>query len=528
MSKFLSSPSPDFVPEKAATPLEKSTQAFAEKLEERREALVERLEKLRSDKVSPGSSDLDERANAIMQSIIQKQLGEIDTLKTEAETKFKERAQLGSQSLDVLADEILKDVTEKGTVKIQSFESTMNRLVKDKFVVSSEVYDIAKVLEGIASIEKDTPELQAAFQKLQENKELTDNDFKAIIQSLNPLDVNQQRQDSTKSFEATNAGVCLRFMRPDQRYKLVELFMDSSINPEKSKDTVQLLEALLSAGQLTRLQGDELFQKTIKAGLLTQEDYEKTYKPKLETGGEYEKAAQELQKTIDEERQKEYYGQYADNIMNRVVGKPMVGALTTAWGFMLVLMNVLANKSNLKALAKNPYFYAGLAGMGYGTEMMTGTMKKGASPQLFGTVGGGIVSNAIETMDNESDADREQKNARKRLEKLYPSMTPLAKEYIEQPLGGFETITKIRNEKEAKELEGDKLVITIDELIEAEKSSDAKEKLISMRSLKQSEQDACLIQLNQIAEITPRLNVTSNVDFKKILNDIDATQRPVA
>lgn len=527
MTEVSSQPA-DHKPENATTGVDKSTEAFNENLQKRRDELVERLEKLKSEKVSPGSSDLSERANAIMQSIIQKQLDEIDGLKVEAEKKFQEESKQGHQSLDLLADEILKDLTDKGTVKIASFESTMNRLVKDKFVVTSEVYEISKVLEGIEAVQKASPELQQAFQKLQENKELTDDDFKAIIASLNPFDIDQQRHDSSKNFEATNAGVCLRFMRPDQRYKLVEMFMDPTINPQKNKDSVQFLEALLSSGHLTRTQGEELFAKAIKTGLLTEDDYEKTYKPKLETGGEYEKANRELQKAVEEELQKGYYGEYADNIMNRVVGKPALGALTTAWGFILVLLNVLANKKDLKNLAKNPYFYAGLAGMGYGAEMMTSTMKKGASEYAWGTVGGGIVSHAINSMDNQSDAEKEQKQARAKLEKLYPAMNPTAKEYIEQPLGGFETIAKVREEKETQELIGEERIITLDDLIKAETSTDAKEKIMAMKELKPSEQEACVIQINEVAEIGPRLNVTSDRDFKKILDDIDATQRPIA
>lgn len=508
--------------------LDKSTQAFNEQLEKRREQLLERLEKLRSEKISPGNPQLEERANSVMQSIIQKQIAEIDRLKTEAEERFKAEAQSGSQSLDALADEILKDVTEKGSDKIESFEATVNRLVKDKFVVSSEVYDIAQALEGMKKIETDKPELHTAFQKLQDNKELSDDDYKAIIENLHPYNVEQQRHDSTQSFEATGAGVCLRFMRPDQRYKLVEMFMDPKVNPERYKDGIQLLEALLSTGHLNRLQGDELFQKAVKAGLLTQDEYEKTYKPKLESGGEYEQKSQELKKIIDEELQKGYYGQYADNIMNRVVGKPAVGALMTAWGFILVLLNVLANKQDLKGLAKNPYFYMGLAGMGLGVEMATGTMKKGASTHLFGTVGGGVLSHAYNSLDDETNAERDKKMGRKKLEELYPSMNPFVISYLKQPLGGFETLIKLRQEKEAKNLEGEKLMITLDDLMEAEKSTEAAKELENIQALKPSELDASIRQLNQVAEVNTKLDIQSNVEFKRMLDEIESAQRPIA
>lgn len=71
-------------------------------------------------------------------------------------------------------------------------------------------------------------------------------------------------------------------------------------------------------------------------------------------------------------------------------------------------------------------------------------------------------------------------------------------------------------------------MITLDDLMEAEKSTEAAKELENIQALKPSELDASIRQLNQVAEVNTKLDIQSNVEFKRMLDEIESAQRPIA
>lgn len=94
--------------------------------------------------------------------------------------------------------------------------------------------------------------------------------------------------------------------------------------------------------------------------------------------------------------------------MNDLAGKPMVGALVGLWGLVLTTFNLVANIPNMKkegnwgAIAKNPYIYAGIAGMAAGTEIFTGTLNDNS--EWFGN---GLLSKTATELGGEKESQKE-------------------------------------------------------------------------------------------------------------------------
>lgn len=504
-----------------------------ESLKKSKEELVDRLEKIRSDKVSPGSSALDERANMRMQAMIQKEIDEVDALYEKAKRDFLTRTGLQSVSLDVLATEI-QDKTEKtAKAKVDNFELTVTRNISDTFVNTADVYNIEVALIGAEKCLQN-PKLEPLLKKLQEKKEaMNDEDYMVIVDLLNPNDLKGQPRDSfEKSFEATSAGALIHLMGANERFKLVEHYMDSA----KKEDAINLIDTFISTGVITREQAEisdpigknkaplTLFQIAINKGLLTREDYDKTYAPKF-NNGQYQQELQNLRDMIHSEQLKDFSGHYSENIMDRIVGKPLVGGLLALWGVVLVGLNVMANHKpgQLVQLWKSPPFLAGLGLAGCGLEMATGTMQKGTGWGM----GSGIVSRAIDSFDESSAENSRDLATQKRIAELYKNGNPLLRQYLDY--GGIATLQAVRAQKEQDGKTGKDLIFDLGELAEREDSSwgspDRREVLEQMQDPLKANAQEMADQLTQMTQLSKNLKVEGKdpaMAFSEVLKNIRA------
>jgi hypothetical protein len=318
------------------------------------------------------------------------------------------------------------------------------------------------------------------------------------------------------SFEATSAGVFLGMMSQAQRYKLVEVFMDSP----KKKDTVVLIDAFLSTGNLTRDQGEALFQEAVSKGVLTQEQFAADYKKKLDSGY-YQEQVNKFKAMLEEEKGRDYTGIFSENIVNRAVGTPIVGGLAAFWGFLVAAVNIMvtvANKDDkhkIASILKNPYVYAGLGGMAVGIEMVT--VKKGTS-----LLDGGAISTALEGASESGEKEQQtvERNARTRISEVMDSPTEITA-YLKE--GGFTTIQALRTEKISHQ---QKPEIKVDELLPLEKDATNKARLEAMKHLEYVKEEEVNTRLTLVSEACSILKIDDKDKFTKLLAELSAEQKP--
>lgn len=500
--------------------------AFKENARKSKDALTRRLNDIKSNHVSAGSSQLSERAgvNGVQEWFTTRQQ-EIDNLMAEAERAFYVQLVENKGQREEYGRRILEEREKRIKANLDSFESILNRYIPDKYVTTDSTYAIDKSLEG-AGLDKalqtaeqvrENPDFKQVQTAFEQKRELTSSDYAAVIRLMHPGEITVG--DFTKRFEVSGAGTLIGLMQPYQRYKLVEEFMKS----EQKKGTPELIDAFLSTGVLNRQQGEELFAIAVKEGLLTKERFDQEFKPKFQPGQGYEKDLEQLRQIMEKEKDKKYYGEFSDNIMNRVVGKPVVGGLIAAWGVTIVTLNVLANRGDLGKLKSNPYFLAGLAGMATGTEIATGSLKKGAG---WG-IGDGVIGTGVKGLSEGSNAATRERQALANLNKLYTGSPDVFRDYL--GAGGIKTALEVKAEKKKKGSSEEDSFPTLDELQTAEKDPTLTAILKRMTDPKDFDKDKMRVRVSQAILIADDLNIHNKdaaLVFTGAVKDVSRNQRP--
>jgi hypothetical protein len=488
-----------------------------EKYDETREEKVEKVEKTFEDRISAGSAALDEKALVRLRELKEKQKREISEIFEEHRREFARRISAGAANREAMATQLIRLAAADADKRIAALDLVIKAKTKEPYITTKEAAEIEKAVIGVEKLAREDRNLQATGEKIMEGRPLTDADYTYIVGIINPYDVLKQRTDIKQSFEATSAGVLVGLMKPAQRYRLIEVFMDS---PKKS-ETQQLIDAFLRTGILTRDQGEELFEEAVSKGIISRQQYESDLKKKLEQGY-YQQETAKFRQIVEQEINREYRGKFSENIANRVVGRPMLGGFAALWGGILALLNIwttLTNKydsNKLETLLKNPYIYAGLGAVVAGTEVATSTMKKGS-----GWIGGGVVSEALGKLGREDEQKMAvQERAREKISDIMLNSPRPLVAYLDA--GGFASVLELRKNKTAK---NENPIITIDELLETEKDAAQTERLKSLKTMTATSERDANLALTTLGETSVILDLQTNVAFERLVAEIRKKQK---
>jgi hypothetical protein len=492
--------------------------------------MVDRVEKAFEDKIKEGSLDLEEKALVNLRDLKERQKKEIEGMfdkRLHAYQYNEGKAVSGREAIAAelvipnTPAELMTSATEEAEKKVKALEKVIKAKTKEEFIKTDEVLEIEQAVMGVEKLANEDKNLRAVAEKIMDGKQLADEDYSYIVGILNPHDYEaiKQRKDIKSSFEATSSGILVGLMKPDQRIRFIEVYMDSP----KKDSSAELIDAFLSTGILTRDQGEALLQKAVQKGVITQEKFTAEFKTKLDQGF-YRQETEKYRQIIEQELNRDYRGHFSENIASRVVGAPMVGGLAALWGLIETILNVwttLGNKDDpdkLKSLLTNPYIYAGVGAMAVGTEVATGGLKKGT-----GLVGGGAVSRAIDSIGETEEDEKTavQKRARERVSDIMQNSPKELTSYLEN--GGFVTVMELKKQKISR---NEKPIITIEELLKIETDTGQMTRLQNMKTLTYASEDSINMSLTTIPEAAAILNVEKPDDFTKLVADIRAKQKP--
>lgn len=518
MAKAFTSESPD---DKKDLPKDEMQEAIEENFEARKKEKIEKIEDAFEKAISAGSSGIDERALVRIRELKERQKKAVIELFGEKRKTYETRAKANVGARQSLADEILKSADEEAQRRITALEAVIAEHKKDKYITTDEAYEIEKAVFAIDDMVKKNTDLPKLAQKIHEGKtDLTQAEYLQIVRLINPYDILKQRQNLQQTFEATSAGALIGIMKPDQRYRLVEVFMDS----EKKNDSIKLIDSFMRTGILSKGQGEKLMQIAVAKGLLNQQEFEKEWKVKFESGY-YQQEVDKLKKVMEDEKVKDYRGMFSENLMERLTGRPLVGGIMALWGTILVGINVAANmgtKGNrleqLATLKTNPYFAMGLGGMLAGTEIATGNLKTGSD--WFGS---GVIGRGIDSLSESDDESKTvfEKQMRQKMVDTYLNSPKEVEAYLDN--GGFETMVKVREEKlKKKELP----LIKIDELILAEKVPTQITRLNQIKSNPYVSQEKIESDMTIIVESAFNAGISGNSGFTAAIEKGKKDQTP--
>jgi hypothetical protein len=511
---------------KATVPEAKSAPALSlqpkaqEMYEEKKAEMIAQVEEAFEKRIS--KVNLDEKAIARLKALRDEQMRQVGEMFENHRKEFDKRSGLTAADRDALVEELITTATADAKKRIEGIEHVMKAKTQSENITTGEVAAIEQAIIAVEKLASEDKRLQATAEKIMDGLPITDEDYTYIVGILKPYDVINQLTKRTKdtdikqTFEATSAGVLIGMMKPEQRFRLVEVFMDC---PNKAQSP-QIIDAFLSTGILNREQGDALFQLAIKKGLITQEQFVGNFKTKLDQGF-YQQETAKFQAIIEQGKNR-YRGKFSENIASRVVGAPLIGGAAAIWGFVLALLNIwttLANKDDknkLKSLFSNPYIYAGLGAMAVGTEVAS------SSIEGKGPIGGGVIAQGIDRLGgSEEKPNAVQERARGRIEDIMLNSPRELVAYLDE--GGSERILELKKSKIAK---NEKPFITIAELMPIEKNPQQAERLAHLKTLTLTSENETNIALTTVSEVSGILKIDDKDAFAKLVIDIRQKQNP--
>ncbi len=492
-------------PEKKLPPLDEASRAVLGKFEEKEAENVKQVDEMFEKRIS--GSKLAEVALNEVRTMKENQKKVIHETFDQFKKQYREQSEQNKAERDMLAQKLLTEAESEAQFRILNIQLVLDSLVKGDYITEEEAAELKRVLVGVEKISMKDVETQQILRKLKEHKEINAEDYNHIVGMIDKFDFATKDASPQKRFEITTAGILVGFMKPAQRYKLVEEMMDSS----KREQTAELIDGFLKSGILTVAQGEALFQEAIKKKLISEQDFNQTYEKQLHNGfyvDEVKKVRQALNKEVEHMK-----GVYSDNIMNRIVGSPLLGLGMALHSLFWILTNVLASGGDFKTLfTKNPYIWAAIGEGTLGVEMASGSMKKGSGN--FG-IGSGWVSGALEKWtQKEGPKTTAEKSAFKNIADIdlnYPDLGS----YLEN--GGAATIINLRKAKIGKGQKGQELLISFDELMKAETNGNQQSRLANAQK---NFPQQIIVQVNTVAEAMRVLKFETQDDYNSKIADV--------
>jgi len=491
-------------------PVDAETGRVLGQFDEKAKKYAERMKEIFEKRISrPGLGEIAIREVGQME---QGQKQAISKLFEKYKMEFQQLAATRKGDRDKLANELFDRADREATALVEQVEAVMQSLVKGNFITENEIVDLRKRLVGIEKIasEPNGKKLGELLIKLNNNGEPSESDYADIIKILNPRDITKKDAKPQENFEATTCGLLIALMKPDQRFKLVQKLMDFP----RHMETGSVIDGFMRNGILNGMQGEALFLQAFQKGIISRQEYE-DYQTKIKDGT-YQKEAKKIQDEINTQVQR-LKGMYNENLMNRVVGAPMLGLGMLLHSIFWLITNILASGGNFKEIANNPYVYAAIGEGALGLEVASGSMKKGT--ETLG-IGAGKVTGWIERM-GKKDAPKNdtEKRAYDMLADIYLNYPDFG-HYLEK--GGAEAILDLRKEKEGKGKKGLELHITLQELIKKEEKNKSQQQLLSNAARRYSQETEK--QINAVGEICFILSIKKQDEFNRKLGIIKDSQ----
>lgn len=495
-------------PQQPVKPVDEATRLVLGKFDEKEAEATKKVEEIFEKKIS--GSKMGEVALTEVRTMKEQQKVAVKTTFERFKKEYQEKAEDNKSERDTLAKELLERAEKEAEARVQNIQLILNMLVKGDYITEEEAAALKRVLVGIEKISAKDIQTQEILLKLQQGRGLDKQDYARIITMISPHDLTARDAKPRERFEATSAGILIGFMTPVQRYQLVEELMDSY----KREQTAEVIDGFLRTGILTVAQGEELFKEAVQKKIITEQQFQEVYKKRLDQGFYVD----EVKKVRDamEAEVKRMKGMYDVNLMERVVGKPLLGAGMLLHSFFWILTNVLAAGGDFKSLFRNPYMWAAVGEGALALEMTSGSIKRGT--ENWG-IGSGWISRAIERMsEREGPKTTAEKQAVKMMADIYLSYPDFGA-YLEN--GGVTTILNIRKAKTGQGLKGAELAISYEELRKSELDQLQQSRL---EDANKKFPQKMTVQINTIAEALVILKVESQGDFNAKLSDIKYAQ----
>lgn len=496
-------------PEKRLTTQEKR-QLRAKLIAEKDKRVAEIREEFEK-RIRKSSEKISEVAIGEIEAQMNKQLIEVNKFYKEEIAKLDQHKVSVSQSFDKLSAEIIQRANDKANARKIMIVMIMERNMSGEYMTTEEAAEIDMALDKLATFQQNNPKLEKLYNKITAEETLAESDYAQVLDMLKPYDLKKANPSSTEAFQASHAGILIGAMSADQRKELVQQMIKTEKgNPE------QFVDMLISMGLMDEQTALQTLEGTKYKDDVSKKIEDGTYKKRHK---EMEAARQEYHQQREAHYSK-YRGQYNKNIVDKVIsGKGLLGLGGMVWGFLTTTINVMASRRKgekmhqwLGRAAKNPYVYAGLAGMAAGAEITGSNLKAGT------WFGAGPVSRVFNDVMEDDGGEPEvadyKANARSKLKEIKESAPQSMLSYLEN--GGYNKVqelrTKIDQEKRFRQAKNMPLVITVDELITMETNPD---QLARLQSLKGSNEQNRSRQLTTISEAGYILKLTTNEQFNE-------------
>jgi hypothetical protein len=502
---------------------DKESEDFREKMQEEMERQIEEIEK-----TFELNTRMDERANAIYRRLRQEQIGKIRGLFEKAKQEYETQGRLNVENRQQLASRLHDETVKETSARLENLKSIINKKA-GKEIETHEVLEINKALKGLEELNRAHPEFKYLVEKIAKEQPLTKEDYQNIISLMKPNTIAEIKAKPV-TMEELAPGMLISLMQPAQKYELVEQFMESP----QANNTAELIDTLLSTGALNRYQGEKLFEKALQSGVLTQERFTSEFKERLENGY-YEQQVNNLKELIQKELVANYKGVYNVNLIDRLVGMPLLGLLLSLWGGSTALFNGMANfewrdpLGSISRFTKSIYGPVGLVAGVAGLEMTAGSLRTQQIPNKgvleYTGIGYGWVSDVLRKIGEDDDVENEQKRrAVEQLSQIYLNSPKPFHEYLNN--NGFTTIDTLRKQELANP-NADK-ILNLDELIAAEQDPEQKSRLENLKKSPYFTDRDAAIKITSVPEAALALNITNEQKFQELVTQIRLKQTPHA
>lgn len=280
------------------------------------------------------------------------------------------------------ATELMNAADIAAELHIGSIQAVLDKSRKGDLISESEAVTLKQrlaALEKLTLSDSTGKNTQEIILKLRKKEALSDPDYDHIISIINPhADFNAKTAKDAETFEATSAGLLIGSMTPIQRSVLMQKFMESP----KKMETFKVLDGFVRSDVISIAKAKELFDEASqkKPPAITPEDYKKAMESFR--SGEYAKDLEKFREAIKKEMTR-MQGKFSHNMMNQLIGGPLIGGGMVLYSAFLVLTNMLASGGDFGEMAKNPYIWGGVGVALLGTQVVSGSLKTGPSSMGF-------------------------------------------------------------------------------------------------------------------------------------------------
>jgi|GEM_PF-5414103 len=242
--------------------------------------------------------------------------------------------------------------TEQDLEKIHfPFEKIIDHVRGMDKLDDAELVKLEALMEAMAEM-KTNPALEKLFIKALNHEKLDKKDLQFLVEQITPVSLNFDisKKDLGKVFESSQIGAVIGVMAPGQKMEFVELILQN----KPVDEAMGILEVLVTAGQITNLQLNDLLAK----GKIP-EPQASTLKTQME-GGQLAKKQEEYQQKLNQLTQVNQ-GRTAENPLAKTVGPAGAMMVAGLFGLATALVNLKANwdSKDPSAALTNPYVVAG-------------------------------------------------------------------------------------------------------------------------------------------------------------------------